>query len=516
MGVALVDAPLIEVEHVSASFGAGLVLDDVHLTLPPGEIHGLLGENGSGKSTLIKILAGYHRPERGAVLRCRGDVAPFPADAGAARGLGMSFVHQDLGLVAGVSALENLRIDEFAAPRHRWFVNWKREAHIATTMCDQYGISLDLRAPLDSLSVTDRALVALVRGLGDTGNAEGHVIVLDEPTVYLPEGGRRTLFRTLRRVTGAGAAVLLVSHDLDEVLSETDRITVLRDGKVCARLKTSETSRVELVSAIVGSAWDADNTSRRATAAAASKPAEEAMLSLAHVSAHTLSDVSFSVRQGEVLGLTGLPGSGFDELLYVLFGVESSVGRLSIKNDTYDLERMSPRRAVDAGLALIPADRQGSGTVPSLTVRDNVMLPVLPEYVTYGRVNWHAVNMETQRLLNQFRVRPPEPDRVFDSLSGGNQQKAVLAKWFRTGAKVLLLHEPTQGVDIGARQQVWVLIRAAADNGLVVLCASSDHEQLAAICDRVLVFRNGQVDRELVGDELLKRTITAACLGEVT
>ena len=283
-----------------------------------------------------------------------------------------------------------------------------------------------------------------------------------------------------------GTSVLFVSHDLDEALSVTDRITVLRDGRVAGTVVSAETQKDQLVEMIIGKRLEAFEATHRAHAVG-----EGGDVTVEAVSGGTIKDVSFALEEGEVLGLTGLVGSGFEELPYQLFGADpAQSGRLTVLGQEHDLPRMSPSDAIKAGMALIPADRQGAAGVGSLLVRDNVMLQVIDQYRPY-RLDRRRYLKGARAALREYDVRPPEPIMDFQALSGGNQQKVVLAKWLQAAPKVLLVHEPTQGVDVGARLQVFQTITQAAAQGMSVVCASSDYEQLATICDRVLIFHDG-------------------------
>jgi ribose transport system ATP-binding protein len=498
-------APRLELRDLSKSFGGTHALRSVDLTVLPGEVHGLLGENGSGKSTLIKILAGFHAPDGGELL-IDGEPVRLPLAPGQFRQLGMSFVHQDLGLVESLSVLENLRVAEIAASRSRFGISWRKERRRARETFERYGLRIDATAAVRDLRPVERALLAIVRALEEiraVGRGQG-LLVLDEPTVFLPEEGVDRLFALVRGAAGTGASILFVSHDLDEVREITDRVTVLRDGALVGTVTTAETSERTFVEMIIGrqlaalpDVGHADLTERRVGVA------------VRGVSGATVTDVSFEMHQGEIVGLTGLLGSGFEEVPYLLYGARRARGgQLVVAGEVFDLTRQTPTAATGAGLALIPADRKTDGSVGSLPVVENMSLSVLDRYFNGVSLERRRMRRETGAVMRQFDVRPDDPSLPYGALSGGNQQKALLAKWFQTEPRLLLLDEPTQGVDVGARQQIFELIRAAvAERGMHVLCASSDYEQLALLADRVVVFGRGRVWRELVGDEVAKERI---------
>ncbi len=502
-------SPRLELRSLSKSFGGTQALRDVDLSVLPGEVHGLLGENGSGKSTLVKILVGFHDPDEGELL-IDGEPVRLPLAPGQFRELGMSFVHQDLGLVESLSVLENLRVAELASPRSRMRISWRRERLRARETFERYGVRIDPNAPVANLKAVERALLAIVRALEEiraVGRGEG-LLVLDEPTVFLPKEGVERLFALVRDAAMAGASILFVSHDLDEVREITDRVTVLRDGAVVGTVDTREASKSSLVQMIIGrqlaaltEVEHADLRERRVG------------VSVEELTGANVRGVSFEIHDGEIVGLTGLLGSGFEEVPYLLYGARpAAAGRLVLRGEPTDLRRFTPTRAIASGLVLIPADRKTDGTVGSLPVVDNMALCVLDRYFNGISLERRRMRREVGALMREFDVRPSDPGLPYGLLSGGNQQKALLAKWFQTHPRLLLLDEPTQGVDVGARQQIFGLLRRAVEEDRThVLCASSDYEQLSLLCDRVVVFGRGRIWRELVGDELTKERIIEQC-----
>jgi ribose transport system ATP-binding protein len=504
-------APAVELRGITKTFGGEQALRSASLRIEPGEVHGVLGENGSGKSTLIKVLAGYHVPDAGELF-VRGTPISLPLRAGQARTLGIEFVHQDLGLVPSLTVVENLRIGDLAANESPWFISWRTERRRARKLFNRYGMDLDPAATVATVDPIQRAMLAIVRAvealkrtLGSGAGATG-LLVLDEPTVFLPRTGVQEVFRLIREVVSEGASVLFVSHDLDEVRQVTDRITVLRDGVDVGTVATSDTDESELVQLILGRALNAATGDGRAHAAR-----QGPCLSLSGAASERVGPLDLDVAHGELVGLTGLIGSGFEELPYIIFGATPGAsGQMVLDGASHDLAGMSPAVAIRAGMALVPADRQSDASVPSLATADNISLQWLGRYFRGGRLRRRQVVHRAAELTEEFDVRPRDPRRQYWTLSGGNQQKAVLAKWLSTGPRVLLLHEPTQGVDIGSRQQIFRFITRAAADGMAVVCASSDYAQLAAICDRVLVLRRGNLVSEL-RRPLTKELIAEEC-----
>ncbi len=499
----------LSIRHWSKRFGGALALDDVALEIMPGEVHGLLGQNGSGKSTLVKILSGYHTPEPGAELVMGGEGVPLPITAATARRFGLAFVHQHLGLVPSLTVLENLRISAIATETS-WYVDWRRERQRAREVFARFGLQIDPQARIADLPQVERALVAIVRAFEEiraaTGGRSG-VLVLDEPTPFLPKAGVDQLFALLRSIVAEGAAVIFVSHDIDEIKEITDRATVLRDGRLAGTVNTRDASHDDFVELIVGRRVDLFRAHHRDLSQA------EIAASVRHVTGGVLEDVSIEIRRGEVLGLTGLIGSGFDDLPYLIQGARTATaGTLDIGGSTLPLTRMSPSAAIPLGIALLPGDRLGSAGVGGLPVADNISLPVLDEFFRRLLLDWGAIFGRAAQLGRTYDVRPNRPEMNLASLSGGNQQKVLMAKWLQTKPKLLMLDEPTQGVDVGARQHLFTALSDAAEQGTSVLVASTDYEQLSQICDRVLIFGRGRIVHELTGADVSKDRIAEQCL----
>jgi ribose transport system ATP-binding protein len=501
-------ASALRVENLSKHFGAARVLDNVSIEVRRGEVHGLLGQNGSGKSTLIKILAGFHAPDPGARLEVGGRAVDLPLAAGEFMKLGIAFVHQHLGLIPSMTVLENLLVGEHAVAPN-WRIDWRRQAQRARELFRRFGLALDPGAPVERLTSVERALLAIVRAFDQLERTEGaatRLLILDEPTPFLPADDVGRLFTLVRGIVAEGASVIFVSHDIDEVCELTDRITVLRDGGLAGSLATREAKKSEIVELIVGRAVDL----------AAMRPPVRALgnerLIVNGLGGRVIHDFSMTVHAGEVVGLTGLMGSGYDEVVQLVFGATAATaGTITLDGAESEAARMSPHRAVRSGIVFIPGDRLAAGIVPTLSVTDNVTLPVLRQFggsswLDHGKMRRHAMERN-----EAFDVRPRSPDALMSALSGGNQQKVVLAKWFQIKPRLVLLDEPTQGVDVGAREQVFAEIRKVSADGAAIVCASSDHEQLAAICDRVLVFSRGQVVASLSGDRISKSAIAEAC-----
>jgi ribose transport system ATP-binding protein len=498
--------PVISLKNLSKEFGGGRpALDAVDIDILPGEIHGLLGQNGSGKSTLIKILAGYHAPEPGAELRVNGEVVALPIAPGQFRELGMSFVHQNLGLADEMSVLDNVRVGRYERGLG-WRIPWRSERRRVRDALSRFGLNVDIDTPISELSQGTRAVIAIARAVQEIEGSERGLLILDEPTPYLPRDAVTRLFEAMRKVASENIAILFVSHRLEEVHEITDRVTVLRDGKVVGTAETAGLDAADLIEMIVGRRLE-DLYPDPPTAG------QKRVLSVRDLSGEVVQNLDFDLNAGEVLGLTGLLGNGFEEVPYLLMGtLPTTSGEITFEDRSRQANRMSVRDRIDLGMVLVPANRERDGVAMGLTLGENVSLPRISNYYHRFLLDGRSERREVIELLRRFDVRPPDPNRTMGTLSGGNQQKAVLGKWLATNPRVLVLHEPTQGVDIGARQQIFAQIRDATDSGCSVILASLEYEDLAHLCDRVLVFHGGRVTSELPRRELSEERIVEQCL----
>jgi ribose transport system ATP-binding protein len=494
-------APCIDAVGLSKTFGRRRVLRDVDLRVGSGEIHGLVGPNGSGKSTVIKILAGFHEPDVGAQIFVHGKSVDLPMAPGAPRDLGLAFVHQDLGLIEDASVVENVKIGLYDT-RRGYRVSWRAERREVRAACRELGVDISPDALIVTLPQVERALVALVRAVIGLRRVDGALLVLDEPTAYLPQDGVDRLFRTVREIAKTGVGVLFVSHRLDEILELTDSVTVLRDGVRVALHQTSKISEDELVESILGFAADRLYPSHDERKGATVLRARE-------VSGAGLEPFSIDLSEGEILGATGMLGAGYEVLPYVLFGDRSASGQLELGDSVFPLHSMSPRKSREAGIALLPANRISDSGLQEALVSENLTLPTLGSFYRRGVLRHRSELVEVKSELTRYDVRPPIASLPLAALSGGNQQKVLFAKWLRTDPRVLLLHEPTSGVDVGARTQIFSVIREFADRGAAILIASGEHADLAGLCDRVMVFRRGRIADVLSGAGLTEDALLA-------
>ncbi|MBO9521317.1 MAG: sugar ABC transporter ATP-binding protein [Nocardioidaceae bacterium] len=498
--VPAVDVPALEISGLSNSFGPVRVLREVDLTLRPGEIHGLLGINGSGKSTLIKILSGLYKADEGTI---RVDGTEIGAsDSHAQRyDAGLRFMHQDIGLCPSLSVTENLFAGHYRRRLGCW-VDYRSMRTSAAEMLGRLGAGhIDPSALVAELGPGERALVGLARALGSAEGSRSKVIVLDEPTTSLTMSETERLFDAVRRAARAGVAVLFVSHDMEEVLSLTDRVTVLRDGRVADSASTAGLEVDGLVRMIVGDDFE------RADLEAASTPGG-VLLDVRSLAGAAVHDLAFRVHEREVVGLTGLVGAGHEDVPYLLVGARPAAAEVVV--DGVSSTRPTPRWARSAGISLLAADRLGQSAVPNATVRENATLGNLRRLRRWHGLDFRAEETESAGIVARYEVVCASDLAPLRNLSGGNQQKVLLGRIEESRGSVIVLHAPTQGVDVGSRQHILRAIRDLAEAGAGVLVVSNDYEELEGLCDRVLVMRRGRLAQTLQGPDKTHRRILSA------
>ena len=489
-------APLLMMSGLVKRFTGTVALDHVDFDVRRGEVHALLGQNGAGKSTLIKVLAGVYKADAGDIV-----FDGRPAQPGADR-LPIAFIHQDLGLVEWMTVAENVAI-QTGYPRSRaGLVSWPKVKSAAAQALAIMGSDLDPEAPVSSLPAAERSLVAIGRALA----IKSDIVVLDEPTAALPEADVERLLETLRRLRANNIGVVYVTHRLDEVLRIADRVTVLRDGHRLATVAARETTAGELVQMIVGRSMS-DAFVRPAP------PSEVSAFSAADLVAEHVGPVSFSLAAGETLGLVGLRGAGHHTVGRAIFGqTRMASGRLMLEGQP--IAPSSPAEAMAGGVGFVSSRRAEEGLASNLDVRENIYLN--PAASGRGVLEWipRARELgEAQAAVRRFSIKTAGLDEPVATLSGGNQQKVVLARWMEANVKLLILEEPTIGVDVGAKADIYHLLQSSLRRGLAVLLISSDFEEVERICHRALVFSRGQVAAEIPGYALTIAALTSAASG---
>jgi ribose transport system ATP-binding protein len=486
------DAPLLRVRRLSKTFAGTKALNDICFDLHRGEVLAIVGQNGSGKSTLVKVLAGVHQADPG------GEIDVSAVGHGARREQ-LHFIHQDLGLIEQLSTTENLDLSRRLRLRDLLPGRRRGEHERAAMLVRRAGAAIDVRSPIARLSPAERTIVALARAM-DGWPRPDSVLVLDEPTASFHSSETERLFDAIRHVRDAGAGVLFISHRLDEIRAIADRVIVLRDGCSVLEVPVDEADDATLVRAMVGS--EINGRSERDASAFG-----DVRLKATGLGGMRLADVSLSVKAGEILGVGGVLGSGREELGSLLFG---SVRRRSgsVEVDGKRLRAGDVVDAIGAGMGLVPANRAQQGALLLMNVRENLTLAGLRSVQRrFGWIPRRTEQAEATRWARAIDLRPLDPERPMAQLSGGNQQKVVLAKWLRTMPNVLVLDEPTAGVDVGAKASIYELVRDAAGQGTAVVISSSDTKELAEVCDRVVVLNGGCVVGELSGPTLTEEAV---------
>ncbi len=484
----------IRLHGLSKSFGATRALSDVNFTMAAGRVHALCGGNGSGKSTLIKILAGVEQADAGEI---EIDGRRFNArrlDPAWSAEHGLHFVHQSVGAFATMTVADNLALGTKYDKHVLGPINNRRLYARTQAVLDRFEIHASPRATMGELSQATRTMVAIARALQHEDAAGRGVLVLDEPTASLPAQETAFLLDTIRRYGERGHTVLLVTHRLAEVSAVADDITVLRDGRHVETYPVQRHSEAELVRMITGQ-------DRSDVADDGRRPNARARLRLEQVSAGPLTGIDLTVDEGEIVGIAGLLGSGRSSLLRALFGVVPiKAGAAYLDGDRLHLR--GPKQAVRRGIGYVPEDRAADAAFPDMDLRENITTPALSRYASALGMNIRRERATTQTALGVYGVRAPSTRVRFGTLSGGNQQKVVLARWLELQPKLLLLDEPTQGVDVGARASVHALLRRAAAAGTTALVVSSDPVELVELCDRVIGVSRGRVNGSLSGAAL--------------
>lgn len=492
----------LKVRNLSKTFPGTRALSSVDFDVAPGEVHALLGANGSGKSTLIKILAGVYQPDAGATAEVRGE--PFElGSVTAADQAGLRFVHQDTGLVLSLDAADNIALGRSFETGALGRIDWKRQRKVAQDALAALGHDLDVRRPVSELRTSERTAIAIARSLLDWED-RASILVLDEPTASLPKPEVEKLFDVVRRVRSMGVSVIYISHHLDEVFAVADRVTVLRDGVNVATRDVAGLTHDELVELMVGRV--VERTGSRAA------PVDVApVLQLRGLSGKVLDGLDLTVGRGEIVGIAGITGSGRDEVTPMIFGGRERRGEVTVNGKP--VPPLRPDVSVAMGLGLVPADRHGEGVILDMTVLENLTISDLRPYWQRFVYRHRGERSDAQGWIEKLSVKPRTLYPTIATLSGGNQQKVVIGKWMRLEPAVLLLDEPTQGVDIGSKAEIHALVEEAAEKGTAVIVCSSDDAELERLCHRVVVLGDGHVRAELVGDEIVASRITQISLG---
>jgi rhamnose transport system ATP-binding protein len=493
---------ILELKKISKSFSGVEVLHEVSFALRPGEVHALLGENGAGKSTLVKIITGVHQPDKGEIL-LKGELVRF-SDARESRQAGIAAIYQELSLFPDLDVAENIfagRQPVTSGGR----VDWRRLYDEAGKLLESLGVKLALKEKARNLSIAQQQMVEIARAF----SINAQILIMDEPTSSLTLHEVDDLFRLVRRLRDDGTAIIFISHRLEELFTLADRVTVLRDGAYVDTRTMRDVTRDDLIRMMVG---------RTITNLFPKQDVEagDVVLKVEHLAhAGSFHDVSFELRRGEILGMAGLVGAGRTNVARAIFGVEPATdGRIEVAGKKVSIT--SSQQAIELGLAYVPEDRQLHGLIPAMHITSNISLPMLRNYARMGWLQDKPERTSSYEAACQMEVRANHIWQLARELSGGNQQKVVLAKWLSTHPRILILDEPTRGIDVGTKAAVHALMSKLAAEGMAILMISSELPEILGMSDRVIVMREGLVTGSFSRTEATQEKIISAATQDVT
>ena len=494
---------LLKMEHISKTFSNVAALTDAYLDVLLGEVHALVGQNGAGKSTLIKILTGAYTRESGSIL-FRGQPVNFQTPQ-QAQNHGISTIYQEINLVPLRSVAENIFMGK--EPRRWGFLDWRKMYTEANTLLARLSLSIDVTKPLMSYNVAIQQMVAIARAL----SFNSQLVVMDEPTSSLNESEVETLFGIIRQLRAEGVSIIFVGHRMDELYAICDRVTVMRDGKTIGVYEMQTISRVELVAKMLGKDMTDVRTHGQTSFSVAKHHIEQEVLLEAHDLrlGRTLQGASVDVQKGEIVGLGGLLGSGRSEVARAIFGADS-VESGEVRVEGKETHFHSPADAIRAGIGFCSEERKADGIIPELSVRENMTLAALPQLARSGIVSRAQQQEIVNTFIQRLGIKTSGPNQPIRELSGGNQQKVLLARWLCLHPKLLILDEPTRGIDVGAKAEIQALIEDLDEKGLGVLMISSELEELIEGSDRIVVLRDGQTVASLPHENVSQQVLMDA------
>ncbi|MBJ6362503.1 sugar ABC transporter ATP-binding protein [Paenibacillus sp. GCM10012307] len=487
---------LLQLEGVSKEFPGVKALSGVDLCLRKGEIHALMGENGAGKSTLIKVMTGVYKRDSG-VMKLNGkEIQPkSPLEA---QQLGISTVYQEVNLCPNLSVAENIFIGR--QPRKWGMIDWETMNRRSEELLARLDLYIDVKQQLSMYSVAIQQMVAIARAV----DISSGILILDEPTSSLDTNEVKQLFSLMKKLREEGMGILFVTHFLDQVYEVTDRITVLRNGTLVGEYKTEELSRTQLVSHMIGREWNPDELSGEKSNKTAS--AEQFLRANGLSKKGSINPFDLTIRKGEVLGLAGLLGSGRTEIARLIFGIDKSdSGVLELGEEK--IAAMSPQKAIKYGFGFCPEDRKVEGIVGELTIRENIILALQAKNGLFSYIQTKKQKEIAQEYIELLKVKTPGTEQRIDNLSGGNQQKVILARWLATQPRLLILDEPTRGIDVGSKTEIRKLIFNLAASGISILIISAELEELVNCCDRIVVLRDRVQIGEIAGSDMNENRI---------
>ena len=496
----LTAAPALEARDIVKRFDGVHALNGAALSVRPGEIHALLGENGAGKSTLIKVLTGVYPPDGGTLWR-NGEEVEFH-NVRVANRAGIVALYQELSIVPTISVAENILLGE-QIPSRGGVVQWRALRRRAREQLNRLHQKISLNRLAGELSPVQQTMVAFARALA----TDARVLILDEPTASLTDTEITELFSVLRSLRDEGVAILYVSHRLEEVFELCDRLTVMRNGETIVTKDVADSHIDEVISSMVGRSAGELYPDRTTVT-------DEVTLTVADLDGRRVKGVSFTAHKGEVLGIGGLAGSGRSELLRILSGAQKHVAGTITVGDTTLPHSPGVGRALDAGIALVPEERRTQGVILGSTIRDNIALANIPAVSSFGVIDGARISDIVRKGMSDLKIKARSQRQPVGELSGGNQQKVVLAKMLARKPKILLMDEPTRGIDVGTKAEIYRLIRALAAGGTTVVAVSSELPELIGMSDRVLIMHEGRISGEVRADEADEEVLLAYCYGK--
>ena len=495
--------PLLEMQAITKQFPGVLALDKADLDVEAAECHALVGENGAGKSTLMKILSGAYQPDAG-MIRFAGRFHQVDSPI-VARDLGITMIHQELNLLQGMTVAENIFLGHELSRGPLGWLDREAMERRSQELLASFGQEMSGRVPVRNLSLAQQQMVEIAKAL----SVRSRLIIMDEPSAILTERELSELFGLIGRLKEQGVSVIYISHRLEEIFNVCDRTTVMRDGRTIATRPTSELDREEVIRLMVGR--ELKSSVRRAP----SNPGAEVLRLEGIGQAGKLEDIDLRLCRGEIVGLTGLVGAGRTELARVLFGVElPDRGRMFLEGKP--IRPLSPRQAIDLGIGLLTEDRKSQGLVLGMRVRENTTLSRLSKLIRWGLVDSFRERESVQDFIRQLAIKTPSTEEQVRNLSGGTQQKVVLSKWLFTQSRILIFDEPTRGIDVGAKEEIYRLMLRLVSQGIAILMISSELPEVLRLCDRILVMHGGRITGELSQAEADQEKIMALAMGVPT
>jgi ribose transport system ATP-binding protein len=495
------DQDFLQMKGISKSYDGTQALCEVDFSAALSEVHAIAGENGAGKSTLVKILSGAVKRDAGEIVIGGQPVAlDTPLHA---HHVGVRAVYQEFSLVPHLTVTENILMGQMPTHRLKWWVDWPSAHRRARQILDEIGFTgINVRTPVSRISVSHQQMVEIAKAVAE----RPRILILDEPSAVLSQEELNRLFALMRKLKDESTLILYISHRLDEIFEVVDRITVLKDGELVGTVSPQETDQGELIKMMVGRTLGEFYPDRDGKL-------DEEVLSVRDLSQEgSFKNVSFSLARGEILGLFGLVGSGRTQVAKCIFGAElPSSGEISLGGT--DIRPKTPGDAVKAGIALLTEDRNRDGLVLSCSIRDNVSLATMDQVSQWGMLNRQQQNTQVRAEVQKLNIRPPQLGRLVRTLSGGNQQKVALAKWLLSQAKVLILDEPTRGVDVATKVEIYHIIGDLADRGMGILLISSELPEILGMSDRALVMREGRLVGEFARSEASEESLLASAAG---